>query len=268
MTILCIHRAKRFSPKSEQRDEQIMQTVCHELKNKGHHIISCDEDDLEEFVKECSFEAVVSMARSIKAIQLLKTIYERGIKVFNKPSEMQLSRTVLLKWFMEHGIPMPQTQIVTCYTATTVPYPFWVKQGGTGAQSCNDVMYVASPYDIGKIDFRESEYAIVAHTQGDLIKFYGVAETEFFFYYYPTEHPNSFSKFGHEAINGIPRKTPFSLSELKNIANKAAQISGWTIYGGDAIITPQGEIHLIDFNDFPSFSTCYQEAARAIARRV
>ena len=36
-------------------------------------------------------------------------------------------------------------------------------------------------------------------------------------------------------------------------------------YGGDAIISDSGEIHIIDINDWPSFSICREEAAKAIA---
>ena len=40
------------------------------------------------------------------------------------------------------------------------------------------------------------------------------------------------------------------------------------IYGGDAVIDEKGKIWFIDFNDFPSFSSCRDQAARAIAERV
>ena len=53
-----------------------------------------------------------------------------------------------------------------------------------------------------------------------------------------------------------------------DIATRASRVLSLPIYGGDAIITPDGNIHLIDFNDWPSFSSCRDEAAKAIAKRI
>lgn len=36
------------------------------------------------------------------------------------------------------------------------------------------------------------------------------------------------------------------------------------VYGGDAIVQADGSFKIIDFNDWPSFSPCRQEAAKAI----
>ena len=41
---------------------------------------------------------------------------------------------------------------------------------------------------------------------------------------------------------------------------------GISVYGGDAIISPDGTITLIDLNDWPSFAPCRGAAAFAIAR--
>ncbi|MFS6554926.1 hypothetical protein VPJ68_05445, partial [Parabacteroides distasonis] len=40
------------------------------------------------------------------------------------------------------------------------------------------------------------------------------------------------------------------------------------MYGGDAIVTADGNFVIIDFNDWPSFSRCRDEAAEAIAEYV
>jgi len=37
------------------------------------------------------------------------------------------------------------------------------------------------------------------------------------------------------------------------------------IYGGDAIVTSDNQIYIIDLNDWPSFGKCQNEAAPAIA---
>ena len=58
------------------------------------------------------------------------------------------------------------------------------------------------------------------------------------------------------------------LREADTTADAAARHFGMPIYGGDAIIRPDGRFFLIDFNDWPSFSSCTQAAAEAIATRA
>ena len=105
------------------------------------------------------------------------------------------------------------------------------------------------------------------HVPGDLIKFYGVEGTGFFYYYYPTAGGH-FSKFGLERANGAPGGYAFDVAALKRTADRAARLSGLTVYGGDCIVRPAGDFCLIDFNDWPSFSLCKDEAAAAIAQKL
>ena len=51
------------------------------------------------------------------------------------------------------------------------------------------------------------------------------------------------------------------------VAALAAAV-GLQIYGGDMIVTNDGSLYMIDFNDWPSFSRCREEAAEAIARLI
>ena len=48
----------------------------------------------------------------------------------------------------------------------------------------------------------------------------------------------------------------------------AAKTIGLEIYGGDCIVTADGEIFIIDLNDFPSFSAIRAEAAKEIATYI
>ena len=40
------------------------------------------------------------------------------------------------------------------------------------------------------------------------------------------------------------------------------------IYGGDGIVDEEGNVRIIDFNDWPSFAPCREEGANAIAKCV
>ena len=76
------------------------------------------------------------------------------------------------------------------------------------------------------------------------------------------------SKYGKEKHNGKPRGYGFSEENLKESLDEAAEALGMYIYGGDAVVRPDGSIVVVDFNDFPSFASCCRTAAEAIVTRV
>ena len=103
-------------------------------------------------------------------------------------------------------------------------------------------------------------------TVDDLIKFYGMRGSTFFYWFYPFD--DGHSKYGLEAINGKSKGLDFDIEQLEKICADAAEALGVDIYGGDCIISPTGEIRIIDFNDWPSFAPCRNEAAPFIAKCV
>ena len=107
---------------------------------------------------------------------------------------------------------------------------------------------------------------INVHLTGDLVKFYGVRGTPFFFWFYPFDEGHS--KYGHEAINGKSQGIKFNIKQMKDICQRAAEELNVVIYGGDCIVSPEGEMRIIDFNDWPSFAPCRNEAAPHIAKAV
>ena len=88
----------------------------------------------------------------------------------------------------------------------------------------------------------------------------------FFYWFYPS--PCSHSKFGLEKINGIAKGIPFSVEELKIQSDKAAEALNVPIYGGDCVVSADGTLRIIDFNDWPSFARCREEAGGKIAECI
>ena len=88
----------------------------------------------------------------------------------------------------------------------------------------------------------------------------------FFYWFYPS--PGSHSKFGLEKINGIAKGIPFSVEELKIQSDKAAEALNVPIYGGDCVVSADGTLRIIDFNDWPSFARCREEAGGKIAECI
>ena len=60
----------------------------------------------------------------------------------------------------------------------------------------------------------------------------------------------------------------FDAEALKEQVQKAAQALGLEVFGGDAVVNPQGQIFLIDINAWPSFALFRSEAPRQIARHL
>jgi hypothetical protein len=67
-------------------------------------------------------------------------------------------------------------------------------------------------------------------------------------------------------VNGKAQHFAFDEPYLIHEVHRLADVVSLDIYGGDAIIDKDGRIYIIDFNDWPSFSRCREDAAKAIAK--
>ena len=261
--IIAVRRAPRFSPNSVDRDDAILHAVCEELQQKlslSDSILVIDEDD---FAKTPTKARVyVTMARSAAALLALGRRAKEGALCVNSATGVShCQRALLTRLMREHHIPMPAEQ---------GEKGSWLKRGDAAAQSKDDVVFCPDQEALAKAiaSFKArgiNEYVTSAHVEGDLVKFYGVGR-RFFRYYYPTD--DGFSKFGDEQRNGTAQHYPFDEDSLRKDAFRLAELTGATAYGGDAIVDDRGQYFFIDFNDWPSFSRCRGEAAKAIAEEV
>ena len=64
------------------------------------------------------------------------------------------------------------------------------------------------------------------------------------------------------------RRLPFEIEDLAAQAEMAAAAVKVEIFGGDAIVTPEEKIFVIDINSWPSFARVRTEASVQIARRL
>ena len=269
---LLIQRAACYSPNSEEKDLAILQEV------------GCFFDDVNivgegEFVENFStynqlisaeslgavnaYYQIISMARSPKALDCLEQLEQRGIRVLNPSVGIRAcQRSNVEKVMRENHLPLPPDEGDDGY---------WVKRADAAAQSKEDVCFCHDWAEVEKIKSTFMQRGITdivtqAHVKGDVVKFYGVEGTNFFRYYLSGDDTET--KFGNEERNGKPQYYPFSSSNLQADAEKLACLLQTPIYGGDAIIQEDGNYVIIDFNDFPSFSKCRKEAAKAIFERT
>ena len=260
-SIVGIRRDTRFSPNQVGNDEAIFSAVARWLEEAGHRVRIYSES---EFLAGQGTDAhlIFTMLRSKAAVAKLQEWERSGGFAINSG----------------FGIPYPVSWI--CRTAKGVPptlhaagfRPCWVKRADAHTIHREDVAYAGTEEELvallARCAARGVESVVInEHIEGDLLKFYGVADSgSFFHWFYP--QASGHSKFGLEAINGLPRGIRFDEEALRYLCRRAADALQIQVYGGDCIVTPGGQIYLIDLNDWPSFTPCRQEAAAAIGRLV
>ena len=269
---LLIQRAACYSPNSEEKDLAILQEVgClfGDAKIIGEGELVENFNTYNQLISAESVGAVnayyqiISMARSPKALDCLEQLEQRCIRVLNPSVGIRAcQRSNVDKVMRENHLPLPPDKGDDGY---------WVKRADTTAQSKEDVCFCHDWSEVEKIKSTFMQRGITdvvtqAHVKGDVVKFYGVEGTGFFRYYYSGDDTET--KFGDEERNGKPQYYLFSSSNLQADAEKLACLLQTPIYGGDAIVREDGSYVIIDFNDFPSFSRCRKDAAKAIFERM
>lgn len=255
MNILLIYREERFSPSSIDKDKAILDAVSDSLMADGHVAVCCKPEKLTEELL-AGRDVVLSMARGDEILSMLEAC---NATVLNSPKGIHMcSRRYDLDLLLrENGLAVPPAD---------GPDGVWIKRGDSSAEMKEDVVLCHSAEEE-----RETTQSMLsrgidcwirqAHVKGDLMKFYGVEGT-FFQYSYPTD--TGHSKFGLEDANGKACHYEFCLDSLRSEADRIASLTGVKIYGGDAIVKADGSFFIIDFNDWPTFSSCRQAAATAI----
>ena len=267
--VTAISRAVEFSPNCEKNDAMIFGEVCNRLQKEGFQVRRVCETDIKS-IASSNATLYISMARGKKALDILGRKEKSGALVVNSAKSLMLyDRIEITKKFVECGVPVPESEIVETGAKPCIGYPFWIKRGDECAQNANDVCFVGNAGQLESVwkDFTAREISLAVackHASGDLVKFYGVAGTGFFYTCFPTENGGC-GKFGAEKINGEPHHYKFRREDLARECSRAASILGIPIYGGDCIVDESGNFKIIDFNDWPSFSRCRNEAAEAIA---
>lgn len=274
MTIIAISRATRYSPNHIGNDALIYNKVIEELCKGGHTVYPCTEEEFLQMPLPDAPVTVMTMARDERTVSRLLEWEGRGALLVNSPRGVRnCVRLPMTELLLQHGVPHPESWIARTEESlpADVACPCWLKRGDSHAIVREDVCYAVNRDEADRILDAMMQRGIPAvvinrHLQGDLVKFYGVQGDAFFHWFYPSDMGHS--KFGLETVNGQTQGIPFDPCVLKRYADRAAEVLQVPVYGGDAVISSDGSIKIIDFNDWPSFAPCREEAAKAIARRI
>ena len=272
-----IVRGNCYSPNHVGNDAAVFNETIRHLELAGYEVTTYTEEDV--LNREVLEPVIFTMARSKEVVEKLKEYENRGAVVVNSGYGISnCTREQMTRLLVDNNISHPRS-IITPTKDHHIAQRLkeegmdncWIKRGDFHAIHREDVTYVRH---IEEAEGILSEYAlrgipnavINEHLVGDLVKFYGVAGSDFFYWFYPFNMNHS--KFGHEQINGKATGIAFSVEDMHAICERSAQVLKVKIYGGDCIISPEGEIRIIDFNDWPSFAPCRDQAAPHIARCI
>ena len=256
--VLFISRSPRFSPNSVENDRLILEAVAKEMKALGNDVKMITEEEVLSLGALSKADIVYCMARSEEALEIIERSKAR---IINAPEGIRIcgNRLALTKIMRKLEVPLPPEN---------GDNGIWLKRGKGTAEVAEDTVFCKSEEEIAEAMRRFADRGITdvcrqTHVVGDLVKFYGVANTDFFYHFYPTDSGRS--KFGSEEHNGKAHHYLFDVNELKTAIDRLATAIGVIVYGGDAIVRSDGSFVIIDFNDWPTFSPCWADAARKIA---
>ncbi len=266
MKVLGISREIKNSPGRESDDALVLQAVMDQLSilKIEAAIMTPEEFDGSEVN---DFDLIAPMCEAFLRLERLKKIEaEIGVVMVNSAdSVLGCYRTRMLESFANTpGLSYPSTEVRRTMTAANGKAPafdasegWWLKRGDVHNTCACDVVFVKDWDDAENVrrefERREIEdFAIQRHINGDLIKFYGVGPGRWFTWFY--HDPSS------------ARRRRFKLKDLVTQAELAAKSVKISVFGGDAIATPEGRVSIIDINSWPSFARVRAEAAVQIAR--
>jgi len=271
-----IKRKTKYSPNHIGNDGMIFSMTADCLRNLNYEVVEYTEA---EFVlSEEKEKYIFNMARDKSTIKRLTQCEKEGAIIINPGTGIEnCKREAMTRLLLENDIPYPASVIIDVTDDPTEGLvemgadAFWIKRGDSHAIHREDVTYARNIPEVKSIlqefALRDIPNAVInEHLVGDLVKFYGVADTDFFYWFYP--YDLSHSKFGLEKINGAAKEFSFDVEDLKKACDKAGEVLDVKVYGGDCVVAEDGSFKIIDFNDWPSFAPCRDEAAPKIAECI
>ncbi len=271
-----VMRAGAYSPNHIGNDAAIFNAAAEHLRKRGCVVNIYNEEQFRE--QDITEQIVLNMCREQSSIAKLQSLEDEGRLVINSGYGIEnCTRERMTRILLGNKVPYPDSLIVNTNENVIDDLKeagfssCWIKRGDFHAMHKEDVSYCRHPEEAQEVVheyfYRGIKRAVInRHLVGDLIKFYGVSGQPFFYWFYPFDEGHS--KYGYEAVNGKSRGLKFDEEGLKMMCQRASDILDVKIYGGDCIVDPDGTIRIIDFNDWPSFAPCRQEAAPYIAKCV
>ncbi|MGH7916479.1 MAG: hypothetical protein ACREQE_03345, partial [Candidatus Binataceae bacterium] len=254
--VLGVYREAEFSPDKVEADAAILDAVLKQLQRAG---ASVDAIKPERFITDTLPNAhlVLVMCQGAPALSRLAAIQESGAITINSALAIRnCYRDLLAPGLLRAGVPVPEGALIsTAESFSLKPLreldlsaPMYVKRGDLHALGPHDVQRVE---DLGQLEATLLRFArrgvqrayVQQAASGDVVKFYGVTGGDYF---------RAISESGalDETVN----------LKLAKAAAMAAAALGLEVWGGDAVVR-DGQVTIVDFNDWPSYSRVRDDAA-------
>lgn len=256
---LGIARERVYSPGKIEDDRAILDAVAERLRARHRVEVVSADDPLPDVAAPT---VVFAMCQGPAALAALRAMEAAGVRVINSVAGIENAhRRRMLAAFARDAVPHPQSIVLATADAAALPDWIdggaWLKRGDVHATEPDDVVRVA--------DRRAARDALAAfmrrgiataclqrHVAGAVVKFYAVRGGRFFAWY----GPEGFA---------LDRDTE---ARLRALADAGAASLELEVFGGDCVCDRDGNLWLIDLNDWPSYGRCRFGAAEAIAAYV
>lgn len=259
-----LYRERPHSPGRVDDDAAIMQAVAAALDGLGFEVGLLDPEAADAAFEEPT-PLIFAMCEQDAILTRLQQAVEAGAVVINTPAAIRNTyRARTVERFQLCGVPAPTSWILPTEVDRPAPAPqVWIKRADFHATQADDVLFAGSEAEwadgVALFARRGMTRVVVqTHLPGDLIKFYGVpgtgGEAPWFDWFYHKDQTLA----GHA----------FDPALLQAAAFQAAAALGVEVFGGDAIIGPDGRPRIIDLNAWPSFAIRRAVAAPVIARHL
>ena len=270
--VLGIYREERYSNRAIDADKAILDEVLSAFSfSLGQQVVvtKIRPEDIANTLLDFSYNLVFSMAQEENILAYLELLELRGSVVVNsskairncyrgKLSEKLNANNFLYPRFISLKVEQVLFKIFDSRDG------YWIKRGDFHSVTDDDVVHIQTIDELSAAlnNFKKrgvGDVILQESIQGELFKFYGVRDSFFNLRY--------MGKTGHHRFNTLPGNADikFDQLQLEKIVHSAADILDLDFFGGDCIITEEGSIYLIDFNDWPSFRTCRKIAAEKMA---
>lgn len=277
--IAAVLRAGVYSPNHVGNDAAILNMVVDRLRKRGFVVNVYSEDELcRGYVSE---PVVINMCRELRSIAQLKALGDAGALVINSGYAIEnciceRKATILLGSAVNYpeSIFVPTDRAVVDLMAQRHLTRAWVKRGDSHGLHKEDVSYVRRSSEAQEVlqeyFLRGIKRAVInRHIEGKLVKFYGLRDGSFFLWYYPMEDDERLRIKGARSRQpSVPADTDPLTQPLLQLVTRSAEALDVDIFGGEVILSADGTLTMIDFNDWPSFAACRDEAAPRIANYI
>jgi hypothetical protein len=259
MDFLGIARERVYSPGKVGDDRAILDAVAARLGGR-HRVTVVSADDALPAVTAST--VVFAMCQGPAALAAMRAWEAAGVRVINSVAGIENAhRRRMLAAFARDGVPHPESVVLATDDRAALPEwveaGAWLKRGDVHATEPDDVVRVAGD-GAARGALRAFARRGIAtaclqrHVAGAVIKFYAVRGGRFF------------ACYGPEGV-ALDRDTEARLRALADAGAASLQLE---VFGGDCVCDGDGNLWLIDLNDWPSYGRCRLGAAEAIAAYV